>query len=745
MTINNPSLYDSVIAAIMQQRGAWLSDPYSGDYTNQSNIAAAVAEEVDSLIPSISNDGSISQRVLITSITKSVFAGRESRSLIPTDYSQEANIIANMFNTFSGKLTNESVGNITGSIIFEPAGSGIDDSPRYLSTVLNECNRAGGPRDIWWAPGLYTWNSLCNLLQVNKPINNYGHPNAKIKMNLPGVVPGMPIPAGFQIANRGDLLETTSATNFYIGESIMEWDGYASNPSFAVGKIVQIGSEFDYLAYYKIREILGPHTFRMDRPFVSNYLSGSDLRIMDGLCEQFIFHGNKMEISGIAGRAFSFHSSRYCLLEDMIFTDEYGALLHWIGFDIGGYNNIINRCNGNCTGNTLIACNYSLEGNEQSKILKCIGQNAIQHFWSNGGYGCIIDEWEVQGKPTTVPAEKRYGLYITNQSSFSTNGLQILHGRVNCDENIQPIGILDSAITNIRGLIIDDLEIYQKLGPTYNYSAIEANLTLGGQLSGVSISRLRGEIQGLLTADYTAIDINTTTTSSNQVDIADLSIVTTGPYISRLVNARGLATIEQHIQKATGFSTNSASDATARINCVDDRMTQYPTVDELRLLATVAVSNPTTFNVWSLMGGIITVSAGGIDDPYNGTAASALRETNVAGGNFGIYTTNTTVSGRCIQIIIWRSQQGRYCWLADPTDGTPKLRVAPESGLVDLLQGTGFGRSIRLRNNYWLTLVESNVIAATYQLTVISGIFSDFGQHGDPTAGLDLYQACCYQ
>jgi hypothetical protein len=104
MTVNNSPLYDAVIAAVMQQRGVWLTDPYSALYTAQANIAVAVATEVDSLIPTIAGGVTISQRVLMQSVTKNILAGASPQSTTPGDYTTIATAIVGEFVAFSTKL-----------------------------------------------------------------------------------------------------------------------------------------------------------------------------------------------------------------------------------------------------------------------------------------------------------------------------------------------------------------------------------------------------------------------------------------------------------------------------------------------------------------------------------------------------------------------------------------------------------------------------------------------------------------
>jgi hypothetical protein len=110
MSINNTPLYDAVIAAIGASNQAWLTDPVPGNYLTQANVAVAVASEVDSLISPIDGGGSISQRLLMESIVKSVMAGRFPTSIDPNQYSDVAHAIAAAFNSYSTKIENDVTG-----------------------------------------------------------------------------------------------------------------------------------------------------------------------------------------------------------------------------------------------------------------------------------------------------------------------------------------------------------------------------------------------------------------------------------------------------------------------------------------------------------------------------------------------------------------------------------------------------------------------------------------------------------
>jgi hypothetical protein len=110
MPLNNSALYDSVVSAIAASNGAWLTDPISGDYGPQANAAVAIALEVDSLIAPILTGATLSQRVLLDSIVKSVMAGRSPTSTLPFDYLRIGQAIAAAFIEFSTRLQNTDTG-----------------------------------------------------------------------------------------------------------------------------------------------------------------------------------------------------------------------------------------------------------------------------------------------------------------------------------------------------------------------------------------------------------------------------------------------------------------------------------------------------------------------------------------------------------------------------------------------------------------------------------------------------------
>jgi len=104
MTINNPALYDVAFAAIANSVSAWLTDANLADYVGQQNAAAAIAAEIDSLIPTISPGPTLSQLFLIESIVEKTFITRFPVSATPANYSVVAGAIAAQFNQFTTGL-----------------------------------------------------------------------------------------------------------------------------------------------------------------------------------------------------------------------------------------------------------------------------------------------------------------------------------------------------------------------------------------------------------------------------------------------------------------------------------------------------------------------------------------------------------------------------------------------------------------------------------------------------------------
>jgi len=109
MPINNPGLYDAVLAAIAASNEAMLIDPIPTDYLVPANIAVAVAVEVDAAIPP-DVSMSTSKRILLEGITKSVFAGRCPQSTTSSDHLATSAAIAAMYTEFVTKLQDGSGG-----------------------------------------------------------------------------------------------------------------------------------------------------------------------------------------------------------------------------------------------------------------------------------------------------------------------------------------------------------------------------------------------------------------------------------------------------------------------------------------------------------------------------------------------------------------------------------------------------------------------------------------------------------
>jgi hypothetical protein len=95
--MNNPALYDAVIAGVAGSNNSWLQSTNPGDYTIFLNGADALATEIDAAIPSIVGGVTTSQCSLLTNIVGNVFAGRSVIDINSTDYAAIASSIASFF------------------------------------------------------------------------------------------------------------------------------------------------------------------------------------------------------------------------------------------------------------------------------------------------------------------------------------------------------------------------------------------------------------------------------------------------------------------------------------------------------------------------------------------------------------------------------------------------------------------------------------------------------------------------
>jgi Putative Ig domain len=148
MTINNPGIYDSVLAGVAASGGAWINDTNPLRYASDLKAAKIIASEVDQAIPTIVGGPTPSQRQLVESITKSVMTGRAASSTNPSDYTFLAKAVAAEYNEFANGLNDS--GNPPPSIVQVNLPSGTVGSPYSQNiTVIN-----GQPPFIFSALGL---------------------------------------------------------------------------------------------------------------------------------------------------------------------------------------------------------------------------------------------------------------------------------------------------------------------------------------------------------------------------------------------------------------------------------------------------------------------------------------------------------------------------------------------------------------------------------------------------------------
>lgn len=216
MTLNNPGLYDAVIAGIALSNGAWASETNPSDYAPEANAAVAIATEVDAGIAPIVGGSTISQRNSLQSITKATMTGRTPTSLMPSDYSSIASGIIAVFTEFSTKFqdvstaTNNPIvvngnGAVEGDVIQQTTVTGVfqpalADSTAHANAVV----------------GVYI-NGLCVPFDQS-PIANFvstpsvGLPcylSSNVAGKLTTIAPSIVVPLGLVA-----LKDTSSGSNF---------------------------------------------------------------------------------------------------------------------------------------------------------------------------------------------------------------------------------------------------------------------------------------------------------------------------------------------------------------------------------------------------------------------------------------------------------------------------------------------------------------------------------------------------
>src|SRR5271157_4783828 len=134
MSTNNTALYDAVVAGVILSNYSWIISTNSADYNQNTIVAAAIATEVDSLIPPITGGATISQRDLISSIATKVFLTRFQTDNNPNDYSGIAQAIVALFTSASSVLQNTTTGNPLPAPFVYYLDSVVDSTgiPNYL-------------------------------------------------------------------------------------------------------------------------------------------------------------------------------------------------------------------------------------------------------------------------------------------------------------------------------------------------------------------------------------------------------------------------------------------------------------------------------------------------------------------------------------------------------------------------------------------------------------------------------------
>jgi hypothetical protein len=133
--MNNPALYDVVIAGGAASSGAWLTNEEPTSYASERAALIALATEIDLAIPPISSGPSLSQVFLLNSISQNVFGGRNPTSIDPASYAHIASAIAALFQELSAATSNPPIILAMGHIHDDGSGPVIQSSYNVASVV----------------------------------------------------------------------------------------------------------------------------------------------------------------------------------------------------------------------------------------------------------------------------------------------------------------------------------------------------------------------------------------------------------------------------------------------------------------------------------------------------------------------------------------------------------------------------------------------------------------------------------
>ena len=172
MPQNNPALYTAVIAGATggAETGRWITDTNPNDYQGLVNAIIAIATAVDSAIPGINSGPSLSQILLLQSITQGVFTNRNPTDIVVADYLAIANAIAALFNKTNSVAAPIPTILALGHIHDDgtPDGSGIVIVTEYNIASVTYSVPLSGPPAV---PGFYdiTFKNPINLDHCDFP------------------------------------------------------------------------------------------------------------------------------------------------------------------------------------------------------------------------------------------------------------------------------------------------------------------------------------------------------------------------------------------------------------------------------------------------------------------------------------------------------------------------------------------------------------------------------------------------
>jgi len=167
---NNPSLFNAVIAGCSGSQNRWITSHTAADYLAFSQAAAALATEIDGLIPAtVVSD---SEMNLLQGIVNAVLTTRMITSMTAADYSDIAQSIVALFTELSAQLVAD-------------AGPGI--LAVNLGKSANQSLNDGSLDEVTWDVVTYdtgAFYNVANPTRVTAPVTGKYHLTCVLAYNL---------------------------------------------------------------------------------------------------------------------------------------------------------------------------------------------------------------------------------------------------------------------------------------------------------------------------------------------------------------------------------------------------------------------------------------------------------------------------------------------------------------------------------------------------------------------------------